>query len=391
LVQVAVPSRTDVPEYMELIAAVNEIVGYINGKYSSFDSVPIHFLNKSVNFDSLVCLYACADACLVTSTRDGMNLVSYEFIASQRERHGVLILSEFAGAANCLNGAILVNPWDPEDIATAIHQALSMSIAEKESRHASLYQYVSHYTASNWGIKFVSELKRVATLESTRKSSPKLPLNLLSNIILTNKKNFLKTILMLELDGSLIETNPISSDASIPEGLCNVLEQLVNNDFIVLLISSGRTRQEMLDLFHCIPSAGLVAEHGAFIKYPEAIERCATSPPSCASLSLQMTSTVSLASSISSSYIPCKYSDQGGRITSWYQSNCLTEFESWKALILPVLNFYTARTPGTFIEYKEAGIAWHYRNGDPEFGDWQAAELRLNLEAILAHLPVKVI
>lgn len=104
LVQVAVPSRLDVEEYQNLRAHVNELVGRINGKFGTVDFMPIHFMNKSVNFEELVALYSIADACLVSSTRDGMNLVSYEYIVCQQNNHGVLVLSEFAGAAQSLNG-----------------------------------------------------------------------------------------------------------------------------------------------------------------------------------------------------------------------------------------------------------------------------------------------
>ena len=104
LVQVAVPSRTDVEEYQTLRSNVNELVGCINGKYGTVDFMPIHFINKSVPFEEMVALYMLADVCIVSSTRDGMNLVSYEYIVSQQNRHGVLVLSEFAGAAQSLNG-----------------------------------------------------------------------------------------------------------------------------------------------------------------------------------------------------------------------------------------------------------------------------------------------
>ena len=104
LIQIAVPSREDVEEYQHLRQTVNELVGDINGHYGTVEFTPIHFIHGSVNFEELVSLYAVADACVVSSTRDGMNLVSYEYIASQAESHGVLILSEFAGAAQSLNG-----------------------------------------------------------------------------------------------------------------------------------------------------------------------------------------------------------------------------------------------------------------------------------------------
>lgn len=110
LVQVAVPSRGDVEEYQNLRASVNELVGRINGRFGTVEFMPIHFMHKSIPFDEMCALYAVSDACLVSSTRDGMNLVAYEYISCQQKRHGSLILSEFAGAAHSLNGSIIVNP-----------------------------------------------------------------------------------------------------------------------------------------------------------------------------------------------------------------------------------------------------------------------------------------
>ena len=104
LIQVAVPSREKVEEYQALETVVNELVGKINGRFGTIEFTPIHFMHKSVSFDELTALYAVADACIVSSTRDGMNLVSYEYIVCQQNNHGVLILSEFAGAAQSLNG-----------------------------------------------------------------------------------------------------------------------------------------------------------------------------------------------------------------------------------------------------------------------------------------------
>lgn len=89
--------------------------------------MPIHLLHQSVNHEELTALYAVSDMCLVTSTRDGMNLVSYEYIASQEKRHGSLILSEFTGAAQSLIGSIIVNPWNTEEVAGAILEAVRKS------------------------------------------------------------------------------------------------------------------------------------------------------------------------------------------------------------------------------------------------------------------------
>jgi trehalose 6-phosphate synthase len=108
--------------------------------------MPIHFMHKSVNFDELIALYAVSDVCVVSSTRDGMNLVAYEYIATQQERHGVLVLSEFAGAAQSLNGSIIVNPWNTEELAGAYREAVTMSDEQRAVNYSKLAKYVSKYT-----------------------------------------------------------------------------------------------------------------------------------------------------------------------------------------------------------------------------------------------------
>ncbi|KAI0129199.1 glycosyltransferase family 20 protein [Xylariales sp. AK1849] len=162
LVQVAVPSRQDVEEYQNLRAVVNELVGRINGKFGTIEFMPIHFLHQSVNFDELCALYAVSDVCLVSSTRDGMNLVSYEYIATQHDRHGVMILSEFTGAAQSLNGSLIVNPWNTEELANAIHDAVTMSPDMREANFRKLERYVFKYTSAWWGQSFVAELTKVS-------------------------------------------------------------------------------------------------------------------------------------------------------------------------------------------------------------------------------------
>ncbi|KAG4304647.1 hypothetical protein PORY_002040 [Pneumocystis oryctolagi] len=163
LVQVAVPSRQDVEEYQNLRAVVNELVGRINGKFGTIEFMPIHFLHKSISFEELIALYAVSDICLVSSTRDGMNLVSYEYICTQQKRHGVMILSEFAGAAQSLNGSLIVNPWNAK-LAGAIYDAITMPEDQRKSNHEKLYRYVNKYTSSFWGHSFVNELKRISLL-----------------------------------------------------------------------------------------------------------------------------------------------------------------------------------------------------------------------------------
>ncbi|KZV87086.1 glycosyltransferase family 20 protein [Exidia glandulosa HHB12029] len=161
LIQLAVPSRQDVEEYQNLRSTVNELVGRINGRFGTVDFMPIHFMHKSLPFDELCALYAISDVCLVSSTRDGMNLVSYEYIACQQKKHGVMILSEFAGAAQSLNGSIVVNPWDSQAVADAIYESVTMDEETKAVNHSKLFKYIEKYSSAFWGTSFVRELGRI--------------------------------------------------------------------------------------------------------------------------------------------------------------------------------------------------------------------------------------
>ena len=140
--------------------------------------MPIHFLHQSVQFSELTALYAVSDVCLVSSTRDGMNLVSYEYIATQEERHGALILSEFTGAAQSFNGALVVNPWNTEELANAIHDAVTMDSEKRRVNYQKLSSYVNKYTSAWWGESFVSDLKKISDAGASKKrtlSGPGIP------------------------------------------------------------------------------------------------------------------------------------------------------------------------------------------------------------------------
>jgi len=104
-----------------------------------------------------------SDVCLVSSTRDGMNLVSYEYIACQQKRNGVMILSEFAGAAQSLNGSIIVNPWDSQQVADAIFEAVTTSPEVRQENQKKLFKYIEKYSSAYWGTSFVNELCRTNT------------------------------------------------------------------------------------------------------------------------------------------------------------------------------------------------------------------------------------
>ena len=163
LIQIAVPSRTDVPDYQRLREKAHELVGRINGRFGNLLVVPLHYLDASLSFSYLVSLYRVADAILITSMRDGMNLVAYEYIATQQHRNGVLILSEFAGAAQSLGaGAIQVNPWSFQELSEAIHQALLLTPEERATRFAYVFKHVMTHTSAAWSKSFLEGLDHAA-------------------------------------------------------------------------------------------------------------------------------------------------------------------------------------------------------------------------------------
>jgi trehalose 6-phosphate synthase/phosphatase len=144
LVQIVAPSREDVPEYQVLKAEIEGLVGEISGKFSQAGWTPIRYMFRNLERDEVLAYYRAADIALVTPLRDGMNLVAKEYCASNADNNGVLILSEFAGAATQLRaGALVVNPHDIEGVANAIYQAYSMSPSERQSRMRRLRQSVA--------------------------------------------------------------------------------------------------------------------------------------------------------------------------------------------------------------------------------------------------------
>ncbi|OJJ50690.1 hypothetical protein ASPZODRAFT_11548 [Penicilliopsis zonata CBS 506.65] len=161
LFQVAVPSREDVKEYQELETELSTLVGKINGKHATPDGTPIIYMHRSVSFDELTALYSIADVCLLTSNRDGMNLVAFEYVACQARRHGVLALSEFAGASAFMKeGSITFNPANTTQVAEAIYRALTLDEEEKKMRYEKLSSFVNANTSAKWGENFINRLSR---------------------------------------------------------------------------------------------------------------------------------------------------------------------------------------------------------------------------------------
>jgi trehalose 6-phosphate synthase len=162
LLQIAARSREDVDRYQSLRRELDRKAGDINGAYSDFDWTPLRYMTRTVNRSTIAGFYRLARIALVTPLRDGMNLVAKEFIAAQDAADpGVLVLSRFAGAAEELTEALIVNPYDADAVADAMHAGLIMPLEERKARHAALLAKVRRTTAASFCRDFLAQLKTI--------------------------------------------------------------------------------------------------------------------------------------------------------------------------------------------------------------------------------------
>ncbi|XP_051152224.1 alpha,alpha-trehalose-phosphate synthase [UDP-forming] 1-like isoform X2 [Andrographis paniculata] len=336
LMQIAVPTRTDVPKYQKLASEVHEIVGRINGRFGTLTTVPIHHLDRSINFLELCAVYAVTDVALVTSLRDGMNLVSYEFVACQNSNKGVLILSEFAGAAQSLGaGALLVNPWNITDVASAIEQALNMPAEEREKRHRINFNHVTTHTAQMWADFFVSELTRTI-LEAQRRIRQAAPPLVISDAIerYMQSKN---RLIILGFNAALTETieSPGKRGDQIKEmeltlhpDVKEPLRILSSDPNTTILILSGSDRKKFgaYDVW-------LAAENGIYLR-----------------------------------------STKGDWMITVAEPNT-----DWMDGAKHVFAYFTERTPRSCFELREYSLIWNFKYSNTEFG-------RLQARVLLEHL-----
>jgi len=338
---VAVPSRTKVEHYRLLKKQVDELIGKINGKYGTLGWTPICYIYRSLPFHTLAALYTIADIAMITPYRDGMNLIAKEFIASKADSKGVLILSEMAGAAEELGEALIVNPNNREAIAEALREALLMTDEEQIERNKVIQQRLQRYSVKRWAMDFVDSLMQVKKLQqdlSTKRLTDEIKIKLLDDYSKSKAR-----LILLDYDGTLVHFAEKPEKAKPAEELLKLLTSLAHNVKNEIVIISGRNR-ETLDKWFGHLDIGLVAEHGAWIKE---------------------------------------------RSKEWETIEPLEN--DWKTEILPVLEVYVDRTPGSFIEEKEFSLVWHYRNCDAELAAVRAKELKDVLLNLTANLDIGVI
>ncbi|MFT5128931.1 MAG: trehalose 6-phosphate synthase/phosphatase [Rhodothermales bacterium] len=336
---IAVPSRSDVKEYQLLREQVEGQVGRINGQYASVENIPIHFIHGTVSFPKLCALYNLAEVCMVTPLIDGMNLVAKEYVACQKDNDGVLILSEFAGAANELFSAITVNPYAAHEITSSLREALAMPAAERGQRADAMRQRVNKYDSQYWASSFMEALTKHTAIED-------LPVgeNLNPDILGAAVSAAARIAVVLDYDGTLREFVRTPSEAGPTKPITELLDALQGQPNADVFIVSGRQEDDLQRWLGHYPFT-LVGEHGY---------RCRPAGES-----------------------------------EW---SVLTEEAdlTWRESVLEVFRYFEGQTPGSSIEQKRSAMVWHYRRSDPEFGQWKAHQMMGELYETMSNLPVEI-
>jgi trehalose 6-phosphate synthase/phosphatase len=252
----------------------------------------------------------------------------------------VLVLSEFAGAAQELFSALIVNPYDAKAVAAALTQALAMPREERQTRMRAMRERVMQHDAGEWARRFIDALRSSPSAERGVPHASQVMDRLVDAV---RKKR--RLALFLDYDGSLreIERTP---DAARPHAeLIELLDRLDARSDIETTIISGRSVGDLKAFIGHYTQLGLIAEHGAMLRAPGASE--------------------------------------------WQDRR--TELDlRWRDDVRPVLDLHAQSTPGCFVEEKGTSLVWHYRRADPEFGKWKAGELLSELSTMLANMPVSV-
>ncbi|MDD2380627.1 MAG: bifunctional alpha,alpha-trehalose-phosphate synthase (UDP-forming)/trehalose-phosphatase [Mariniphaga sp.] len=341
LVMLAVPSRIGVDQYQQMKSEVDEVVGRINGEFSTINRTPIWYFFRSLPFENLVDLYNYCEIALITPIRDGMNLVAKEYIASKTDGRGVLILSEMAGASKEMSEALIINPNDKAQIADTIKKAIDMPVEEQMERNAILQERLKRYNVGKWASDFLNSLDKVRLREQKSLAKRLTPAS--KNLIMKKYCQADYRVLFLDYDGTLTGFKNNPKHARPDQELYDILDNLSGNPKNKVVLISGRDKETFQEWFGN-RSYTLIVEHGVWLK-------------------------------------------EAG--DDWKMIEPIDD--SWKDGIRSSLEFYVDRTPGSFIEEKSFSLVWHYRKSDPELGLNRAIELKDELTSLVANMNLEIL
>jgi trehalose 6-phosphate synthase/phosphatase len=337
LLQLAVPSRASLASYQTLKEQVEQQVGQINGSMQAVDgNSPVRYFYRSVSPEELTALYLIADVMLVTPLRDGMNLVAKEYLACRTDDTGVLVLSEFAGAAAELEEALIVNPYDPDSMGVALNEALTMPPADVAARMGALRARVRANTVHHWVKRFLVALSQAQQTRpdaiAEQLSEPNAPL------LRQDFAQAPKALLALDYDGTLAPFAGNIEDAAPSAELLALLADLSSLPGVEVAIISGRSADNLQRWLGHLP-LHLIGEHGYHVRY------------------------------------------KGAAVFTTTLKNADL---SWQQEARELMADWMSRTRGATIENKPVSVVWHYRRAEPAQGLYATRELEMQLRQRLA-------
>ncbi len=312
LLLLAVPSRTGVGDYAELKQTLDRLVGRINGTHGTIGWVPVWYLYRSEPFERLMAMYRIADVALVTPLRDGMNLIAKEFVAAKTNSSGVLVLSEMAGAASELGEALIVNANDRQAVVDALQSALKMPEEERRERMRMMQDRLARNDVHQWADNFINTL-----MEPPEGSLSRQPVSCSPAIvdeILERHDRGNRNLLVFDCNDH-IATALAQVDDGGHDRIRQYLRALAAKPTNEIVFISNLDRKS-LDRWLGELDASLVAEHGAWIK------------------------------------------EKHGH---WQMVQPMRR--GWKKTVMPILQMYTTRTPGSWIEERDFSLIWHFESG----------------------------
>ncbi|KAI8065956.1 glycosyltransferase family 20-domain-containing protein [Gongronella butleri] len=332
-------------DIVRLESKISTLVARINGQYGSLEFSPVYHYPHHVLDDEYHGLLAVADVALITSNRDGISTIAYEYIICQEQAHNPLIVSEISGTAASLSSALIVNPWDMTGVARAIHEALVMSPCEKKERHQQLLHHVKTHTSAFWAHAFLKRLQESVAYVKQANHTRRLTLD----VLLPAYKQCDKRLFCFGYDGTLVPWQDKTRRLGAPSAqVLAMLQQLCDDTRNQVWVISGQDELALERGLGAVRGLGLAAEQGMFLKYPHA--------------------------------------------TRWVNGMEHVDMD-WKNDVIELFSYYTERTNGSFIEHKRSAVTWHYALADdPPYAAFQAKECQNHLEhAILSKLPVEIV
>jgi len=387
LIQVGISAFERGDDYIKTKEEVLSMVGNINKIWPG--TVQFQECAESeMRLRQRLALMKAADIIMVTPIRDGLNLIPLEYTiahldaleptgCSDGRKRGLCILSEFSSTTRFMRGALHVNPWKISELANSFHQALNMSDDERRRRLTTASEFVRRVTTQRWALAVLLDLKAVhKNVDVGKYSGAGLGLgyrllgmdsgfnSLDINTVGKAYKKSKARLILVDYGGTIVSNENLDNLSRFQVAtksraytgptprMIETLKELCNDKRNIVFVVSGKERHSLTSTLNGIPNLGLAAEHGMFISWPN--------------------------SSIE------------GKKRIW-ETLVADQDRSWRSIAITIMEVYTSRTHGSYIEETEMKVLWQYRDADPEFGFLQARELEDHLSNVLRSFAVDIL